>query len=125
MSSKFCEYNQKKQWIDKKKESHVYYGSCWWTVPPTMTYYTEEHLKSWTTREIMKMHYYLTARMDGYGHLTAHDSIRHNCLLFRRVLAERGYDGIANYRNNEAYYDWGYRDWLWSNSKIGAVEDGE
>lgn len=103
----------------KKTVGHVYYGSCWWTVPPTMVRYTEENLKAWTDRELMKMHYYLTARLDGYGNLTADDSIKENCLVFRKVLAERGHDGIQNCMDNEEMYNWGYRSWQWTNRPIG------
>lgn len=83
-----------------------------------MTYYTEEHLKKWTTREIMLMHYYLTARLDGYGHLTADESIKHNCTLFRNVLRERGHDGVDNCILNERAYDAGYRHWIYTESPI-------
>jgi len=99
---------------EKVIHQHVYYGSCWWTVPPTMVRYTEEHLKRWTTREIMLMHYYLTSRLDGYGHLTADDSIKENCELFRRVLTQRGHDGVRNCIYNERAYDAGYRQWQYT-----------
>ena len=108
----------KRQWIDKDPDAQWSYGSCWWNVPPTMTYYTEEHLSKWTDREIMKMHYYLTNRLDGYGHLSAHDSIKHNCDLFRRVLRERGRDGVDNVIWNETFYNWGYREWQFTPSLI-------
>lgn len=111
-------YNEKRQWIDKEKQPHIYYGSCWWVCPPTMVYYTEKHLETWTDREVMKMHYYLTKRLDGYGHLSAHDSIKHNCNLFREVLRQRGIDGINNVQWNETFYDWGYRHWRWTASPI-------
>lgn len=116
---RFSEYNQKVQWVEKKKYAHVYYGSCWWTLAPgPMVRYTEEHLAKWTTREIMKMHYYLTDRLDGYGHLTADESIKENCLLFRRVLAERGHDGVDNCIKNDWAYDAGYRDWFYTESPV-------
>lgn len=95
-----------------------HYGSVWWKLPEKMVYYTEEHLKQWSDREIMKMHYYLTMRLDGYGHLDADESIKHNCNLFRRVLAGRGIDGVDNVIWNETFYGWGYRDWQFTSSRI-------
>lgn len=112
----FLEYVHREQWVDKTRT--VQYGSVWWTVPPTMTLYTEKHLEKWTTREILKMHYYLTSRLDGYRHLTADESIKHNCLLFREVLRQRGVDGVDNCIQNEAFYYGGYRDWVFTSSPI-------
>lgn len=120
----FSEYNQHRQWVLKEKHDHVYYGSCWWTIAPgPMVVYTEDHLSKWTTREIMKMHYYLTARLDGYGHLTADQTVKDNCTLFRNVLAERGHDGVDNCMQNEMFYDCGYRSWQYTESPIGEKRE--
>ena len=94
------------------------YGSVWWKVPDEMVYYQPHHLDNWTDREVLKMHYYLTKRLDGYGHLTAHDSIKHNCEVFRAVLASRGIDGVDNVIANEEFYNWGYRSWQFTASRI-------
>lgn len=112
----------KRQWIDKDPEAQWPYGSCWWVCPPTMPYYTEEHLSKWTNRELLKMHYYLTNRLDGYNYLSAHDSIKHNCTLFREVLRQRGIDGVHNVMWNETFYDWGYRHWRYTESPIKNAE---
>lgn len=118
----FSEYNQKEIWVKKNRAEHLTYGRCWWTIAPgPMVRYTEDHLSKWTTREIMKMHYYLTARLDGYGHLTADQTVKDNCLLFRRVLAERGHDGVDNCIRNEWAYQAGYRHWIYTNSPVGKV----
>ena len=114
---RFSAYNQREQWVEKNKSYH--YGSCWWTIAPgPMVVYTEEHLEKWTTREVMKLHYYMTDRLDGYDHLTADQTVKDNCLLFRKVLRDRGHDGVDNCIRNEWYYNAGYREWIYTESPI-------
>ena len=99
--------------------SEFTYGSVWWKLPDEMVTYQPHHLDNWTNMEVLKMHYYLTKRLDGYGHLTAHDSIKHNCKVFREVLAARSIDGVDNCIQNETFYDWGYRTWQFTESRVG------
>jgi hypothetical protein len=72
------------------------YGHVFWELPEKMFEYKEEQLQSWGKFELLRMHYYLTKRLDGYGHLTADNSIKNNCELFRRILAERNINGVTN-----------------------------
>lgn len=87
------------------------FDSCWYKLPEKMVVYTEQHLKSWTKRELLIMHWHLTRRLDGYGHETADQSIKDNCVLFRKVLVEMGEDPIKNVIDNEEFYNWGNRSW--------------
>ena len=72
-------------------------------------YFTRRMLSKWTIRELLLKHYYLTMRLDGYGHLTASDYQKQNCLTFRAELHSRNVDAVRNCMDNEMWYDWGYR----------------
>jgi hypothetical protein len=87
------------------------YGSLYHKHECNGVFYTTKHLKKWTDRELLMKHYYLTMALDGYGHETATEATKANCLTFRAVLIERGHDPIKNVMLNEMWYDWGYRDY--------------
>lgn len=74
------------------------------------TKYTPEMLKKWSNRELIIKHYHLTARLDGYGYLSATQVQQDNCLVFREALAERGIDGVKHCIQMDMYYDWGHRE---------------
>lgn len=113
--------DEKRQW--ETKEERWPYGSCWWVPSPNMVQYTDEHLKKWTTREIMKMAYYLVKRMDGYGHLSASEAVKHNAEAFTAALHQRGFDPICNARDNMLYfYNWGYRSWVYTEHRLGHTK---
>lgn len=63
-----------------------------------------------TIHELLLKHYYLTMRLDGYGHLTASEEIFHNCQVFRDELHRRGVDAVQHCVDMEMWYDWGYRE---------------
>lgn len=73
------------------------------------TQYTPEMLKSWSNRDLLLKHYHLTARLDGYGHLSASDTMKSNALIFREALRGRGIDGVQHCIQMDWLYDAGYR----------------
>lgn len=85
------------------------YGDVFHKMGDDGFYFTREMLSKWTIRELLLKHYYLTMRLDGYGHLDASEFQKKNCLIFREELHARNVDAVRHCMDMEMWYDWGYR----------------
>lgn len=91
------------------REDNSPYGSVFHYMGDDGFFYTREKLKSWTIKELLIKHYYLTFRLDGYGHLDASEYQKQNCLTFRDELHNRDVDAVRHCMDMERWYDAGYR----------------
>ena len=101
------------------------YGSMFHYMGDDGFFYSRETLSKWTIRELLLKHYYLTMRLDGYGHLDASEYQKANCLTFRAELESRGVDAVRNVMDNEKWYDWGYRSVQTKWFPLGAPREEE